>query len=331
MTRALRLASLLVSVLTITSLGAASAAKAQPEAPATASALAPAEPIATPPQPSAVAAEPVAAAPTNPANASGHPCDALNCGATGCDNYPVVYSNCNTSSYGPARADLVTAPTNFLYCEHSRYALCFFSGPPEKTGREPHNRALPCVLSANGTTADCTCQVFTGVSYVDINGILNFGAWQETVQACGPLGAGCRNMTKCAKDPTSSDCTSLAIPPVCKYVSAQNPEKPEVSLMPKADMISTFSFAMTPNYPINPPVDCTQVENPLYAGCMTAPCFLPSGAPRPPKDGDPIQCQCPTFAGPYQVGEAGQSCTIPSSGGKSYVWSAAYNPNAGNL
>ena len=321
MTRVRSLASVLVVAIAMASFGAGAASgQSDPSAPA--------QPIATPPQPAAEAAEPMVATPPSPANAAGHPCDALNCGATGCKNYPVTYSNCNTTPNGPARADLVTAPTSFLYCEHSRYALCFFSGPPQKTGKDPKNRPLPCVLSANGTTADCTCQVYTGVSYVDMNGILNYGVWQETVQLCGPLGAGCKNLPKCAKDPTSSDCTALAVPPVCKYVSAQNPDKPEVSLMPKADMISTFSFAMTPNYPLNPPVDCTQVENPLYAGCMTAPCFLPPSAARPPKDGDPIQCQCPTYAGPYQVGEAGQACTIPPSNGKSYVWSAAYNPHA---
>src|SRR5262245_31561972 len=124
MSSARSFASVLAAVLVVTCLGVDRAVQAQTDSPAAVPTPAPAEPIATPAQPAAEAAEPVAAAGTTPANAAGHPCDALNCGTTGCKNYPVTYSNCNTTPNGPARADLVTAPTSFLYCEHSRYALC---------------------------------------------------------------------------------------------------------------------------------------------------------------------------------------------------------------
>jgi hypothetical protein len=48
---------------------------------------------------------------------------------------------------------------------------------------------------------------------------------------------------------------------------------------------------------------------------MTAPCF---------KTGNPVivQCSCPVFDGPYQVGQNEQACTL----GDDLVWSAAYAP-----
>jgi hypothetical protein len=57
---------------------------------------------------------------------------------------------------------------------------------------------------------------------------------------------------------------------------------------------------------------------------MTAPCFFPQGAKTPPSAGDPVQCQCPVFRGPYQVGQDDQMCKIPPSDGMTYVWSASY-------
>ncbi|HEV8238767.1 MAG TPA: hypothetical protein VGS57_05330 [Thermoanaerobaculia bacterium] len=325
------LASGLILALAVAPLILACATTGQPASSATtAASAAPAEPVAGTAEP-AVAAEPVArpsAAATN--GTAGAPCEILNCGS-GCDNFPVTFSPCYTTPYGPAEADVILSPTNFLYCEHSRYALCFFSGPPQATGRNPHNKELPCVLSADGTTANCTCQVYTsGPSYVDINGILNNGAWKETVQTCGTTGAACKNLLTCGKDPTSDACQKGQVPPVCQYVLAQNSEHPEVGLMGKADMVSTFSFAMSADYPMQPQTDCTANGGGAYAGCMTAACFFAPDAPRPPQDGDTIQCQCPVYHGPFQVGQSGQSCTIPSSDGKSYVWSAAYNPKAGS-
>ena len=40
--------------------------------------------------------------------------------------------------------------------------------------------------------------------------------------------------------------------------------------------------------------------------------------------GDPIQCECPTYDGTYQIGQNHQSCSIyTSKKGTSYVWSAS--------
>jgi hypothetical protein len=224
--------------------------------------------------------------------------------------------------HGPATADVVVTPTNFLYCNGGAYALCFFSGPPEPTGKrreQGDNRALPCVL--NGDIANCTCQVYTsGPYFVDINSILNLGAYYQTVQACGHEGARCANLFNCGPDGTKSGCATQSPAPVCQYVRDQNSSDVSVSLMPRADLL----FAMDADYRIGQ-TNCTG----LYAGRMTAPCFS-LGDPKPPSDGDPIQCQCPTFTGPYQVGQSGQTCPIPSSDGINYVWSGANMVSGGD-
>jgi hypothetical protein len=56
-----------------------------------------------------------------------------------------------------------------------------------------------------------------------------------------------------------------------------------------------------------------------YAGCMTAPCTTTDQA-------GVVECQCPVYDGPYQIGQSGKSdmCEL----GSDLVWSAAYNPNA---
>ena len=73
--------------------------------------------------------------------------------------------------------------------------------------------------------------------------------------------------------------------------------------MPKADLVSTFSFAMDGNYKIGN-TSCTAG---LYAGCMTAPCFFKGGHKSPPTDGEPVECHCPTYNGAYQIGQSNQA------------------------
>ncbi len=253
-----------------------------------------------------------------------------------CSNYPYQPTDCWTTKHGPAKADVVEGTTNLLYCKDTPFALCFFSGPPTATGRNPENPALPCVLRTDGEVvrgrfASCTCQAYRQGSFVDINGILNLGAWQETVQACGPDGSGCANFKACGKD--GSGCPGMQEAPVCKYVRQQNPNDPTVSLMPKADLISTFSTtAMQPNYQVGvSPLPKDGNCRGRYAGCMTAPCFFKEGAPQPFHDGDPIQCECPVADGPYQVGQFKQQCDIQSNDTTIYVWSAANHIGGGSL
>jgi len=243
-----------------------------------------------------------------------------------CSNQPFVPTDCWTTPDGPAKADVIignplTSP-NMLYCNGGSYALCFFSGPPYATGKKrANNSPLPCVLK--GDIANCTCQVYTsGPYFVDINGILNRGAYYETVEACGQDGGKCANIKNCGKDGSTKGCAKRKQAPVCKYVQNQNPKDPSVSLMPKADLISTFSFAMDANYQMG----TTSCPAGLYAGCMTAPCFFKPGAKQPPSNGDPIQCQCPTYNGVFEIGQFRQKndCSIPSPDATRYVWSASH-------
>jgi hypothetical protein len=242
------------------------------------------------------------------------------CGAN-CSNHPFAPTECWTTPYGPAKADVIVGvalkSTNMLYCNGGTYALCFFSGPPKKTGTNPANKPLPCVLEGN--VAKCTCQAYnSGAYYVDINSILNRGAYFQTVSACGQDGSKCANITN----------QNLPPAPVCQYVKNQNPNDANASLMPKADLISTFSFAMNTDYKIG----STSCPSGRYAGCMTAPCFYIKVAKKSQvKDGDSVRCDCPIYDGAYQVGQSNQACTIPGEGKASFIWSASNTvPAAGN-
>lgn len=250
-----------------------------------------------------------------------------------CSNTPFELTKCWTTSYGPARADVVVvAPpgtsavqsTNMLAClGGGAYALCFFSGPP--TGIDGGQK-LPCILNPDKATATCTCQYYSsGTYFVDINGILNQGAYYEAVKQCRADGSNCLNITDCSKkDGTCSGSDSQAN--VCNYINSQSSGNSASSFYPsaQAQVVSTFSFAMSPpngNYNLaTTPKTCKG----KYAGCMTAPCrFADGSAPSSHKNGDAIQCECPVYDGPYQVGAANQDCTIASPNADTYIWSAS--------
>jgi len=249
-----------------------------------------------------------------------------------CSNTPFELTRCWTTSYGPAKADVIVVPAgvkpaaatsspNMLSCQGGAYALCFFSGPPAGISG---GRPLPCILGPDGLVANCTCQYYSsGTYYVDINAILNQGAYYEAVKQCGADGCGCKNITS-----GSAGSTCLSSAPqatVCNYINNQSLGNPASSFYPKGQVLSTFSFEMSPpkgNYALaTAPPTC----HGKYAGCMTAVCkFADGSAPASHNNGDPIQCECPVYDGDYQVGASGQACTIPpSSDGKTYIWSAA--------
>lgn len=242
-----------------------------------------------------------------------------------CSNQPYEPTDCWTTEYGPARADIVLGnpltSSSMLYCEGgSPYALCYFSGPSTPTGKNPENPALPCIV--DGDTANCTCQVYTsGPYYVAITSILNEGAYYETIQTCGTDGSLCKSLASCGPDGDGT-CDEKLTPPVCQYVNQQNPNDDAVSLIPGADLISTFSFAMKDDYTYG----TTACEG-LYAGCMTAPCTWGETDGTDPQDGDPVQCECPLWEGTYQIGQPKQedNCPVlqPPGNGYRYVWSAA--------
>jgi hypothetical protein len=231
-----------------------------------------------------------------------------------------AYNALWTTSLGPAYANIVQQSSNFLKCAPPggrpfSYALCYYSGPPQPTGSNPQNPALPCTLSPDGLIANCTCYAIsnTGVGakapyLVDINAISNLYIYQETATTCGKDGSKCPD--------TSPEA------PVCEAINTN-------LLVPGADLISVFSPLYGGDYSTNaPPV--TQC-NGLYAGCMTAPCkrtgqFDANG-------NELVNCECPVYNGPFQIGQANQNCNANPQGkggilrpGPQYVWSAAYNP-----
>ncbi|HEY1852208.1 MAG TPA: hypothetical protein VGG60_14390 [Candidatus Binataceae bacterium] len=92
--------------------------------------------------------------------------------------------------------------------------------------------------------------------------------------------------------------------PVCQSVNSG-------TLIPGTNVFSTFSFDCIPTNGIGE-TSCSQAS---YAGCMTTPCFktAQSGI---------VNCSCPVFDGPYQVGQNDQVCAL----GDDLVWSASYAP-----
>jgi len=201
---------------------------------------------------------------------------------------PFVPNDLMTTPCGPAFADIVLQPFNFLPCKGGPFALCYYSGPGPET----------CELIQDGTFANCKCfEIAYGHYFVLIHGILNTEMYLETVEECGKDGIKCFRETNKA--------------PVCDSINRGE-------FIPGADMISTFSF------------DCALIEgigktncpNPLqsllYGGCMTAPCVhLDSD------DEGIVTCSCPTFDGPFQVGQFNQDCDL----GGNLVWAAAFRTN----
>jgi hypothetical protein len=154
------------------------------------------------------------------------------------------------------------------------------------SGPEPES----CELSTDGRIANCKCsEIPYGAYFVDINAILNMVVYLETIRVCGHDGRKCQN----ANDA-----------PVCRHVNRN-------TLIPGAELISAFSFDCAPEEGIGQ----TTCPKALYAGCMTAPC-------RRTGEAGTVECSCPTFNGPYQVGENNAQCQL----GSNLVWSAAYNP-----
>jgi hypothetical protein len=201
-----------------------------------------------------------------------------------------------TTRFGPPWADIVTRPESMLECSGATapIALCYYSGP---------EGTVPCNLDGLGI-ANCTCyEIPSGQKYfVDINAILNLDVYLRTVAACGKNGENCA--------PTRSKQA-----PVCEAINNN-------TLIPGADLISTFSLYLATHDDMK--ISPTSCEKPSsYAGCMTAPCKRTGR--KDPKTGLPlVQCGCPTYDGPFQVGKdiSPDKCVLEGN----HVWSAAYTP-----
>jgi hypothetical protein len=217
-------------------------------------------------------------------------------------NKPFKLNMLPTTRYGPPWANVLTKPkTNMLECKGNTapIALCYYSGPGPTT---------PCVRDGLGI-ANCTCyEVPAGQTYyVDINAILNLDVYLKTVATCGKEGQNCI--------PTGNKQA-----PVCDAINSN-------TLIPGADLISTFSLYLeqrkNPEFNISL-TDCRQAD---YAGCMTAPCKR-TGKIDPKTRLPLVQCGCPTYRGPYQVGISIDKDQCDLNG--NYVWSAAYTPPPGS-
>lgn len=192
-----------------------------------------------------------------------------------------------TTNYGPAYRDTIEAVENLVPCT-GRYALCFHSGA------EP----FPCEPDRSGRFADCKCTVEEGINFVLISAILNYEVYLETVEVCGVDGSDCLGVPDKA--------------PVCRAIA-------EGKLIPKADLISTFSpevqsdleAVLTGGLEAEKPTICPKGP---YAGCMTAPC-------KETRAGD-ARCSCPIFWGPFQLTGAGAECSLEHG----LVNSASYSP-----
>jgi hypothetical protein len=238
---------------------------------------------------------------------------------------PFVPNEFWTTEYGPAAANIVLSPTNFLACSSTAYALCYYSGPdaaPKKKRGVGALPALPCNVSTdNPNMADCRCYAESGTSYVDIHSIRNTEAYIETIRVCGLNGEKCRNMVTEALPGnvlalTGATPPTLPTAPVCSYLQADAGGK--APMAPDAELVSTFSFARVKSYGIEQ-TPCTTTAAP-YAGCMTASCSFERDAKG--KTTGFANCRCPIYSGPYQIGQTGVSCDA----GEGNVWSAAYAP-----
>lgn len=160
------------------------------------------------------------------------------------------------------------------------YALCYYAN---------------CTPDPSGLTADCPCYSTFGTNFVDINAILNNDVYNETKAFC-------------TNDPAACHTPNQA--PVCQSLMSG-------SFMQGAVNFSTFSLYRATKEPIGL-TDCTSQPG-LYAGCMTAPCF--GATTEDTTNGtSTIQCDCPLYDGPFQVGQNNLSC---DDGDR--VYSAAYN------
>ncbi len=248
------------------------------------------------------------------------------------------FNDRRTTAFGPAYADIWLHQSNFLACKPPlgrpfTYALCLYSGPavgtPVPAKGSAANSALPCKLSADGKSADCTCYALTTEEYppyipyfVDINAILNLDLYLRTVGACGHQGENCSPREPIRSYSWWNDA------PVCRAANAGR-------VIPGTGLISVFSAVKSGDYATGASPNSTSCTTGKYAACMTAPCHATG---KRDSAGNPlVQCQCPVYDGPFEISQAGVPCdanklTPRPARAKTagpppvYVWSAAHNP-----
>ena len=234
---------------------------------------------------------------------------------------PVVHYSPNermTTLFGPAPADIVITPSNFLPCYGGPISLCYYSGP------EPHGKSRPdlsCDVTSDGAFANCRCVVIPyGPYWVDIHAILDEDVYLDTIRVCGEGGSGCT-------EPNSA--------PVCDTINSNQLFAGAAD--PSPQTISTFSLALNPIPGFE--IGQTNCDEAPYAGCMTAPCvstgefieICENSMGTKKCISRPIsECACPTVTGPFQVGQDKAKCVLSKGQTPENVWSAAYNPTQAN-
>src|SRR5450631_36193 len=244
------------------------------------------------------------------------------------------FNDLYTTPFGPAYADIVTKDENFLACKPPveqtfSYALCYYSGPAVGTpvpvnGSASLNPPLPCILSSDGQSANCTCYGLSTEQYppyvpyfIDINAILNLDLYLTTIAVCGHDGANCD-----PREPILAN-TAWNKAPACQAANNN-------MVIPTAQLISVFSTVLNGDYGTG----STSCAAGKYAGCMTAPCYQTGQV-----DGAGnalVECKCPVYNGPFEIGQANMPCDAnkltprPANASsqlpQQYVWSAAHNP-----
>ena len=190
-----------------------------------------------------------------------------------------------TTPYGPAFATVIEKSSNNVPCTGGPFALCAYSG----------TAPMSCKVDKAGEFADCKCFEIPHASYfVNINAILNRDVYLATVKVCGKDGS------RCSKHPNMA--------PACRYVNEHN-------LIPGADLISVFSNECATKIPFGHK-SCTSSSP--YAGCMTAPC-------RRTATPGIVDCSCPIFNGPHDLGVAQGQCSLEDG----LIWSSAFYPKWG--
>jgi hypothetical protein len=249
------------------------------------------------------------------------------------------FNDLYTTPFGPAYADIWVAQQNFLACRPPvgrafSYALCYFSGPATDTpvpsdGSQPVNPPLPCILSQDGKSANCTCYEINTEQYppvvpyfVNINAILNLDLYLRTIAACGHDGGLCSPQA-----PVSGHMWWNAAP-ACRAVNTN-------TVIPTAELISVFSTVKNSDYATGVTPNSTSCPGGKYAGCMTAPCHHTGKADS--AGNELVECKCPVYDGPFELGQAGVPCDandLPAATAGAaprqdltYIWSAAHNPN----
>jgi hypothetical protein len=215
-----------------------------------------------------------------------------------------------TTPFGPAYADIWLVQSDFLACRPPvgrpfSYALCYFSGPAIGTpvpadGTASVNPPLPCILSPDGKSANCTCYEINTEQYspyvpyfVSINAILNLNLYLRTIAACGHDGE------LCSPQPPTRDSTWWNPAPVCRAANTN-------SVIPGAELISVFSTLKNSDYETGTSPNSTTCAAGKYAGCMTAPCRHTG---RQDNAGNNlVECTCPIYDGPFELGQAGVPC-----------------------